>query len=543
MKLGLLCAILAAFSVPCGRSAAGGRGGGDGGVYGGRGVDPGTRQVAAGDGRAAGQQPRRERATEQLLADQRAAAAAAATAAQGGPPPTAAESEAEAAGRLFLEAAERQLEERSYFELVRVLTGHATGRYSGADVLKFARHMFGPDAGERHRPELLEELLTFIPDDEPAQEQPLDEDDVLEVSDPDEAEDAPAAPSESEIAAKELEIGRAQQEAARKAHEAAFARAEQERRQADEEARKQAAAARAAWRTEANRLLEHAGSLAALPPEGSDGGPGAVEPGEGGLVLTEAAAKLVECWWAGHHHETLATLLSGLLRSGRSMLPEEGAILFRGFDADGDGMLSLAEWQELFRAVASHDGGSAGRGMLATMTEHPACLPSPPPPPPPGSRSFGPTEPLPEEDGVESARMAALEAAVAAALTADHAEHATAAEGASADSEEASRALFTAARTGDADAVQKHLAAGVPVDRVWCQDTGLTPLHAAAMGGHAEVLAALLEHGAHPLRKMGASPRTALDLLPRKHHVKGTRAYKLLREAMVKHKMNLNDEL
>ena len=58
-----------------------------------------------------------------------------------------------------------------------------------------------------------------------------------------------------------------------------------------------------------------------------------------------------------------------------------------------------------------------------------------------------------------------------------------------------------------------------------------------------EVLAALLEHGAHPLRKMGASPRTALDLLPRKHHVKGTRAYKLLREAMVKHKMNLNDEL
>ena len=63
----------------------------------------------------------------------------------------------------------------------------------------------------------------------------------------------------------------AQREAARKAHEAAFARAEQERRQAGEEARKQAAAARAAWRTEANRLLEHAGSLAALPPEGSDG--------------------------------------------------------------------------------------------------------------------------------------------------------------------------------------------------------------------------------------------------------------------------------
>ena len=63
----------------------------------------------------------------------------------------------------------------------------------------------------------------------------------------------------------------------------------------------------------------------------------------------------------------------------------------------------------------------------------------------------------------------------------DEQEHTKAAEGAAPDSEAAGRALFTAARGGHADMVSALLAQGTHPDPVWCEDSGLTPLHAAAM--------------------------------------------------------------
>ena len=257
------------------------------------------------------------------------------------PPPLDAIEDPEQAGQLYLAEVERRIDARSYRDLIRVLTGHASGRFSSADVLRLARKIF------EETPDLIDGLLTFLPEEDlqqaPAtapEEQTEEDEDSLEVGDVvDEKVDEAALAAE--IAARDEEIAKAQEAAARAAHAEA---ARKHSMKAYEAARKKAEAAasatRAARRSEADKLLVHVGALAALVPAGAaDGGElSAVEPtaarardgtegsADGGpkLALTERATKLADCWWEAHGHATAATLVGGLMRQGRSgILPSE----------------------------------------------------------------------------------------------------------------------------------------------------------------------------------------------------------------------------
>jgi ankyrin repeat protein len=64
------------------------------------------------------------------------------------------------------------------------------------------------------------------------------------------------------------------------------------------------------------------------------------------------------------------------------------------------------------------------------------------------------------------------------------------------DQETAARALLNAAREGDAEAVQYFLAAGASPDGVPASKAQYPPLMAAALGGHTDVVQALVRAGA-----------------------------------------------
>ena len=138
--------------------------------------------------------------------------------------------------------------------------------------------------------------------------------------------------------------------------------------------------------------------------------------------------------------------------------------------------------------------------------------------------------------------MAAVSRAIASAMAADHKEHVDAAANAAPDSDAAGRALFTAARAGELGIVDELLAKGTPPDFVWCEESGMTPLHAAAIHGHHDVVAALLTAGADHDRPIGGSSvegtanarRTAIDLLPAEHRVQQSKVYQLLKETDVR---------
>jgi hypothetical protein len=71
--------------------------------------------------------------------------------------------------------------------------------------------------------------------------------------------------------------------------------------------------------------------------------------------------------------------------------------------------------------------------------------------------------------------------------------------------------LFRAARNGDVAGVERSLAAGGGVNDAAPID-GKTALFRAAVFGHADVVRALLEHGADPERR-GNDGRTALEIV------------------------------
>jgi len=69
--------------------------------------------------------------------------------------------------------------------------------------------------------------------------------------------------------------------------------------------------------------------------------------------------------------------------------------------------------------------------------------------------------------------------------------------------------IHEAAKSGNLDLVQRHIKAGTPLNKK--DNTGWTPLHWAAMRGHASVVEALVAGGAD-VRITGLMNKTALNL-------------------------------
>ena len=69
--------------------------------------------------------------------------------------------------------------------------------------------------------------------------------------------------------------------------------------------------------------------------------------------------------------------------------------------------------------------------------------------------------------------------------------------------------IHEAAKSGNLDLVQRHIKAGTPINKK--DNTGWTPLHWAAMRGHASVVEALVVGGAD-VRITGLMNKTALNL-------------------------------